>query len=84
VRDVAYACRPDFIGVERSLALIAIVGRRMAETPGVAAKVCAAAAEAGVNLHVINQGSSEINIIIGVKEADFETVIRSIYQAFVH
>jgi aspartate kinase len=83
IENVSYSCRPDFIGLERSLALVAIVGRRMADTPGVAAKVCTAVAEAGVNLRMIIQGSSEINIIIGVKEADFETAIQAIYATFV-
>jgi aspartate kinase len=81
--DIKTSCQADSVEVERDLALVAVVGRRMAHTVGVAAKVSAALAQAGVNLRMINQGSSEINIIIGIDEADFETAIRSIYQAFI-
>ncbi len=83
IADIYRRCQPDLVQIEHGLSLIAIVGRRMTHTVGVAAKASTALAEAGVNLRVINQGSSEINIIIGVDEADFETAVRAIYAAFV-
>jgi len=76
-------CRPDAIDVSPDLALIATVGRGMARTPGMAARLFTAMAEAGVNIRMIDQGSSEINIIAGVETADFETAVRAIYHAFV-
>ena len=55
----------------------------MSFRPGVSAKLFSALAEAGVNIRMIDQGSSEMNIIVGVENKDFETAIRSIYKAFV-
>jgi aspartate kinase len=64
------------------LALIATVGRGMIRNVGVAGKLFTALAKGGVNIRMIDQGSSEINIIVGVEEHDFEKAIRSIYSAF--
>lgn len=72
----------DSVHIESGLALIAIVGRGMKEVTGTAAKVMSAAAEKHVNLRMIDQGSSELNIIIGVDESDFEIAIDAIYHAF--
>ena len=74
---------PDNIFVEENLALIAVVGRSMVKAKGTAARVFVALANAGVNVRMIDQGSSELNIIIGVKNADFETAIKAIYDIFV-
>lgn len=76
-------CKPDAIEVVRDIALIATVGLGMAYTPGIAAKLFTALAEAGINVRMIDQGSSEINIIVGVENKDFEAAVRQIYQAFV-
>lgn len=76
-------CHPDGIEVDGDLALIATVGRGMAHTPGTAAKLFAALAGAGVNIRLIDQGSSELNIIVGVNTGQFEQAVRAIYAAFV-
>jgi aspartate kinase len=85
--DVLTALRnevqPDAIEVMPDMSLIATVGRGMAHTPGMAARLFAALADAGVNIRMIDQGSSELNIIVGVAEADFEVAMRAIYAAFV-
>src|SRR5205814_1362912 len=83
VREIKLECRPDLVDVEHGIALIATVGRGMMRTPGMAAKVMHALAAAGVNIRMIDQGSGELNIIVGVKEPDFEPAVRAIYQAFV-
>lgn len=75
--------QPDFIDLESDLALIAVVGRGMKATRGTAARIFAALAHADVNIKMIDQGSSELNIIIGVKNDDFETAIKAIYNIFV-
>lgn len=75
--------KPDHIEVFEDVALIATVGAGMSFRPGVSAKLFSALAEAGVNIRMIDQGSSEMNIIVGVENKDFETAIRSIYKAFV-
>ena len=76
-------CQPDKIESCPGMAMIAVVGRAMAYTPGVAAKVFTALSKEGINIRMINQGSSEISIIIGVENGDYENAIRAIYGAFV-
>jgi len=76
------AVMPDRIEYTTNMALIATVGQGMVKRSGVAARLFTALAEAGVNIKMIDQGSSELNIIIGVEEHDFETALRAIYYAF--
>ena len=75
--------QPDSIELESDIALIAVVGRGMRSTRGTAGRIFSALAHANVNVKMIDQGSSELNIIIGVKSCDFETAIRAIYDIFV-
>jgi len=77
------SCLPDTIEVHRDIAMIVIVGQAMVHTPGVAVKVFDAIAQKGISVRIINQGSSEISIIIGVKGDDYEDAVRAIYDAFV-
>ena len=77
------AVHPDTIDLEGDLALIAIVGRGMKTRKGTAGQVFSALAHARVNIKMIDQGSSELNIIIGVKNEDFETAIKAIYDIFI-
>ena len=74
---------PDCVEIEADLALIAVVGRGMKSTRGTAGRIFSALAHANVNVKMIDQGSSELNIIIGVANEDFETAISSIYDIFV-
>lgn len=83
VEEIRNECKPDSIDVYPNMALIATVGRGMAHTPGMAAKLFAALAKANVNIRMIDQGSSELNIIVGVEAADFEKAVRAIYAGFV-
>jgi aspartate kinase len=73
---------PDSIEYQKSLSLIAVVGRGMIRTKGTAARVFKAIADADVNIRMIDQGSSELNIIIGVNDNDFEKAMQAIYNAF--
>ena len=75
--------QPDSIDLEGNLALIAVVGRGMRSTRGTAGRIFSALAHVNVNVKMIDQGSSELNIIIGVQNSDFETAIRAIYDIFV-
>ena len=77
------AVNPDLIELESDLALIAVVGRGMKRTRGTAGRIFSALAHARVNVKMIDQGSSELNIIIGVENADFEKAIRAVYDMFV-
>ena len=75
--------RPDSIDVIHDIALIATVGHGMDRRAGTSARLFTALANAGVNIRMIDQGSSEMNIIVGVENKDFETAIRAIYTEFV-
>ena len=76
-------CHPDLIDIETDLALIAVVGRGMKSERGTAGRIFSALAHAHVNVKMIDQGSSELNIIIGVSEKDFEKACNAIYEIFV-
>ena len=69
--------------MEGDLSLVAVVGRGMKATRGTAGRIFSALAHANVNVKMIDQGSSELNIIIGVQDKDFETAIKAIYDIFV-
>ena len=77
------AVHPDYLDIESDLALIAVVGRGMKSNRGTAARIFAALSHKKINIRMIDQGSSELNIIIGVHDSDFELAIRSIYDVFV-
>ncbi len=83
IAGIHRAVEPDFVELESDLALIAVVGRGMKATRGTAGRIFSALAHARVNVKMIDQGSSELNIIIGVKNGDFETAIKAIYDIFV-
>ena len=74
--------RPDGVEVFEDIALIATVGAGMNRRTGVSSKLFTALAEADVNIRMIDQGSSEMNIIVGVENTDFNTAIKAIYRAF--
>lgn len=73
---------PDTISIDKNVALIAVVGRGMKSKPGTAAKVFSAVAKADISIIMIDQGSSELNIIIGVDKYNFENAIKAIYKEF--
>jgi aspartate kinase len=76
--------KPDSVTIDDGLALIAVVGRGMVKAKGTAARVFSAVSNAGVNIRMIDQGSSELNIILGVEERDFEVCVKAIYDEFVN
>jgi aspartate kinase len=83
MEEIRRVLRPDSVTLEEELALIAVVGEGMTHSIGIAAKVFLALRDAQVNVRVINQGASELNIIVGVVPVDFERAVRCLYQAFV-
>ncbi len=83
-REIYKAVQPDVLEMEHGIALLAVVGRGMCRTRGVAARIFAALAHARINVSMIDQGSSELNVIVAVKETDFEQAIRCIYNMFVN
>ncbi len=80
---IVRATRPDSVFIEDGLALVAVVGRGMVKAKGTAARVCDALARADINIRMIDQGSSELNIIVGVDEDEYEDALRAIYGEFV-
>ena len=83
INELCRAVEPDCIYIEDNLALLAVVGRGMIGERGTAARVFDAIAKAGVNLRMIDQGSSELNIIVGVDEEDLDKAMNAIYDEFV-
>lgn len=83
IAGIHRAVEPDSVDLESDLALIAVVGRGMKATRGTAGRIFSALAHARINVKMIDQGSSELNIIIGVKNADFETATKAIYDIFI-
>ncbi|MCI8864601.1 MAG: aspartate kinase [Lachnospiraceae bacterium] len=83
IAGIHRAVSPDSVDLESDLALVAVVGRGMKATRGTAGRIFSALAHARINVKMIDQGSSELNIIIGVKNGDFEAAIKAIYDIFV-
>ena len=81
LRQIELQLHPDHLSVEEGLAMIAVVGHGMGGRKGIAGRIFSAVAEAGVNIRMIDQGSSELNIIIGVDESDYEAAVRGICRA---
>ncbi len=82
VKEIERRCSPDRVSLNKGLAMIATVGVGMNHHIGIAARLCSALANAQVNLRVIDQGSSEMNIIVGVDEPDLNKAVCAIYDAF--
>ena len=82
INGICLAVNPECIAVEEGIALIAVVGRNMVNARGTSARILTALADAGINIRMIDQGSSEINVIVGVHEVDFEHAMNAIYAAF--
>lgn len=83
ISSIRRLVNPDIIDLEADLALIAVVGRGMKSTRGTAGRIFSALAHANINVKMIDQGSSELNIIIGVSNNDFENAIKAVYDIFV-
>ena len=82
IADIEKELDPDTIKVCDGVSLVAVVGRRMASNFGVSGMIFSALGKIGVNVRMIEQGSDEINIIIGVMDSDFKTTIRTLYESF--
>ena len=80
---IVHETNPDTITVYDNMSIIATVGRGMVHNCGTAARLFAAMSKAGINVRMIDQGSSELSIIVGVNDADYESTIQAIYNAFV-
>ncbi|MEE4134626.1 MAG: ACT domain-containing protein, partial [Desulforhopalus sp.] len=83
VEQIHRRLNPDNLTITDDLALVAVVGEGMIETIGIAGKIFTALGQAKVNVRIINQGASEINIIIGVAAEDYEKAVQALYAAFV-
>lgn len=81
--ELKQRCTAESVTVSKNLSLITTVGIKMAYKPGISAKLFTALGDNNINIRMIDQGSSEINIIVGVEDKDFEAAMKAIYQAFV-
>lgn len=84
IAEIRHEVNPDHIEIEDGIAILAVVGRRMKNTRGTVARVFASMAHARINIKLIDQGSSELNVIIGVSENDLSEAIRRIYDMFIN
>ena len=80
--EIRTELKPDTVEIASSIALIATVGRGMARTVGVAARLFTALSEAGISSRIIDQSPKEMNLMVGVDQRDFEGAVRAIYRAF--
>jgi len=80
--EITRAVSPDNIDVVTGVSLIAVVGRGMKSAKGTASRVFTVLAKNDINIRMIDQGSSELNIIVGVDDSDFEKAIRAVYSEF--
>jgi len=82
LEEIENQCKPDSLTVYPNMALLAVVGEGMIRTKGISAKLFSALAKNDINIRMINQGSSELSIFVGVENEDFENAIRAVYKAF--
>lgn len=82
LEEIDIFSEPDSIKITENIALLAVVGRGMAQKPGVAAGIFNSLARAGISIRMISQGASELNIIVGVNESDFDSAVRVLYDEF--
>ncbi len=80
---ITQAVQPDTISIDDGIALIAVVGRGMKNAKGTAARVFKAISDADINIRMIDQGSCELNIIVGVDDTDFNRAMNAIYHEFI-
>ena len=83
IDEIRRQLEPDNVYIEKNLALIAVVGEGMVRTVGIASKIFSALKDAGVNVRIINQGASEMNIIFGISSKEYEKAVRALYAAFI-
>ena len=81
--EIEQEAEPDSLEVHHNIAIVAAVGRKMANRPGISGKLFAALGESNINIRMINQGPDELNIIFGVDNADFKEAIRVLYNSFI-
>ncbi|WP_036730145.1 aspartate kinase [Peptoniphilus mikwangii] len=82
--EIKTFCNPDKISIKSGIALVTVVGRGMKNSIGVSAKLFKSLADGNINVQMIIQGSSELNIIVGIDVKDYEAAIESIYKAFMN
>ncbi len=82
IEDIRLICKPDSVGYTKNISLITVVGHGMKNTSGTSATLFTGLANAGINVKLIIQGSSEVNIIVGISDEDYEKAIKSVYDVF--
>ncbi|WP_253199356.1 aspartate kinase [Clostridium tagluense] len=82
LEEIENQCKPDSLIAYPNMALIAVVGEGMIKTKGISSRLFSALSKNDINIRMINQGSSELSIFVGVENEDFENAIRAVYKAF--
>ncbi|NMD37969.1 MAG: aspartate kinase [Christensenellaceae bacterium] len=83
IKRIYELVQPDSVNVSENMAIIATVGRGMVRNPGTASRLFTALSEAKINIRMIDQGSSELSILVGINDEDFTKAVKAIYNAFV-
>lgn len=82
LQDIRQAVNPDTLQIVDGLAMIAVVGRGMAQTCGTAGRLLSAVGQAGISVRLIDQSTKELNIVLGVEEKNYQEAMNVIYRAF--
>ncbi len=81
--ELQRSVEPDSINVTDNIAVIAVVGRKMAKKPGISGKLFRALGENNINIRMISQGTDELNIIVGIDDKEFDRAINVLYTSFI-
>ncbi len=82
IQAIRRELNPDSVLVERDITILMVVGEGMCYTAGMFAKACLALASAGINISMVNQGSSEVSFMIAIRTQDRDKAVQSLYKAF--
>ena len=82
VQHIQRELKPDSVSIDRDLALLMVVGEGMCYTAGMFAKACLSLASAGINISMVNQGSSEVSFMIAIRSQDRDAAVRALYKTF--
>lgn len=82
VRAIKNQLKPDFVHIDHDLTMLMVVGEGMCNTPGMFARACAALAEKGISLSMVNSGSSEVSFMVAIRKKDRDIAVRALHKAF--
>ena len=82
--EIKNLLQPDVLTVGKNLSLIAVIGEKLGRTYGILEKTGVALARAKINVRMLDQGSDDLNMIIGVDDKDYETALKTLYETLIY